>query len=329
MTSLAPALQAFFTERLVSQRDASPNTIAGYKQAFLLLVPFASARCGKAPSQLGIGDLDAPVISAFLASLEKERGNSPATRNNRLAAIHSMFAYTALHYPEHAATAQRVLAIPAKRTRRTIVTYLTADEADAVLAACDQDTWTGRRDHAMLALTLQTGLRISELASLTRQDVVLTAGAHVHTIGKGRKERRTPLVPAVKKVLKAWLAGHPGDPGDPLFPGTTGRRLSRDAIERRLALAVTTATEKCPSLAGKHVTMHTLRHSAAMRLLEAGNDITVIALWLGHEQTSTTNVYLHADMTIKQKAIDKARPPAAKPGRYQPADALLAFLESL
>lgn len=329
MTSLAPALQAFFTERLVSQRDASPNTIAGYKQAFLLLVPFASARCGKAPSQLSIDDLDAPVISAFLASLEKERGNSPATRNNRLAAIHSMFAYIALHYPEHAATAQRVLAIPAKRTRRTIVTYLTADEADAVLAACDQGAWTGRRDHAMLALTLQAGLRISELASLTRQDVVLTAGAHVHTIGKGRKERRTPLVPAVKKVLKAWLAGHPGDPCDPLFPGTTGRRLSRDAIERRLALAVTTATKKCPSLAGKRVTMHTLRHSAAMRLLEAGNDITVIALWLGHEQTSTTNVYLHADMTIKQKAIDKARPPAAKPGRYQPADALLAFLESL
>jgi site-specific recombinase XerC len=329
MTTLAPALQAYFTERLVSQRAASPNTIAGYKQTFRLLLPFASARCGRAPSQLSIDDLDAPVISAFLAHLEKERGNSPATRNNRLAAVHSMFAYIALHYPEHAATAQRVLAIPAKRTRRAIVTYLTADEADAVVAACDQGTWTGRRDHAMLALTLQAGLRISELASLTRQDIVLTAGAHVHTIGKGRKERRTPLVPAVKAVLKAWLAAHPGAPGDPLFPGTTGRRLSRDAIERRLALAVTAAIEKCPSLAAKRVTMHTLRHSAAMRLLEAGNDITVIALWLGHEQTSTTNIYLHADMTIKQKAIDKARPPAAKPGRYQPSDSLLAFLESL
>jgi site-specific recombinase XerC len=329
MTSLAPALQAFFTERLISQQAASPNTIAGYKQAFRLLLPFASARCGKAPSQLSIDDLDAPVISAFLAHLEKQRGNSPATRNSRLAAVHSMFAYIALHHPEHAATAQRVLAIPAKRTRRTIVTYLTADEADVVLAACDQGTWTGRRDHAMLALTLQAGLRISELASLTRQDIVLAAGAHVHTTGKGRKERRTPLVPAVKAVLKSWLAAHPGSPSDPLFPGTTGRRLSRDAIERRLALAVTAAADKCPSLAAKHVTMHTLRHSAAMRLLEAGNDITVIALWLGHEQTSTTNIYLHADMTMKQKAIDKARPPAATPGRYQPPDALLAFLESL
>jgi len=329
MTTLAPALQAFFTERLISQRDASPNTIAGYRQTFRMLLPFASARLGKAPSQLSIDDLDAPLVSAFLAHLENDRGCSPATRNNRLAAIHSMFAYVALHYPEHAATAQRVLAIPAKRTQRAIVTYLTGDEADAVLAACDQGTWTGRRDHAMLALALQAGLRISELAALTRQDIVLTAGAHVHTIGKGRKERRTPLVPVVKKVLKAWLASHPGTPGDPLFPGTTGRRLSRDAIERRLARAVTTAATTCPSLACKHVTMHTLRHSAAMRLLEAGNDITVIALWLGHEQTSTTNIYLHADMTIKQKAIDKARPPAAKPGRYQPTDTLLAFLESL
>jgi integrase/recombinase XerD len=248
MTTLAPALQAFFTERLVSQRAASPNTIAGYKQTFRLLLCFASARCGRAPSQLSIDDLDAPMISAFLSHLEKDRGNSPSTRNNRLAAVHSMFAYVALHYPEHAATAQRVLAIPAKRTRRTIVTYLTSGEADAVLAACDQDAWTGRRDHAMLALALQAGLRISELASLTRQDIVLTAGAHVHTIGKGRKERRTPLVPAVKKVLKSWLAAHPGAPGDPLFPGSAGRRLSRDAIERRLALAVTAATEKCPSL---------------------------------------------------------------------------------
>ena len=233
MTTLAPALQAYFTERLISQRAASPNTIAGYKQTFRLLLPFASARCGKAPSQLGIDDLDAPLISAFLAHLENERGNSPATRNNRLAAIHSMFAYIALHHPEHAATAQRVLAIPAKRTQRNIVTYLTADEADALLAACGQGTWTGRRDHAMLALAVQAGLRISELASLTRQDIVLTAGAHVHTIGKGRKERRTPLVPAVKAVLKAWLSAHHGSPADPLFPGTTGRRLSRDAIERR------------------------------------------------------------------------------------------------
>jgi len=329
MTTLAPALQAYFTERLISQRAASPNTIAGYRQTFRLLLAFASARCGRTPSQLGIDDLDAPLISAFLTHLQSERGNSTATRNNRLAAIHSLFGYIALHHPEHAATAQRVLAIPAKRAQRNLVTYLTGEEADALLAACDQETWTGRRDHAMLALTVQAGVRISELASLTRQDIVLAAGAHVHTIGKGRKERRTPLIPAVKSVLKAWLAGHPGSPGDPLFPGTTGRRLSRDAIEHRLARTVTTAAANCPSLAAKRVTMHTLRHTAAMRLLEAGNDITVIALWLGHEQIATTNIYLHADMTIKQRAIDKARPPATTPGRYQPRDTLLAFLESL
>jgi integrase/recombinase XerD len=329
MTTLAPALQAYFTERLISQRAASPNTIAGYKQTFRLLLAFASARCGKTPSQLGIDDLDAPLISAFLAHLESDRGNSPATRNNRLAAVHSLFSYIALLHPEHAATVQRVLAIPPKRTQRNIVTYLTGEEADALLAACDQQAWTGRRDHAMLALAIQAGLRISEIASLTRQDITLTAGAHVHTVGKGRKERRTPLVPAVKAVLKSWLAERPGSPGDPLFPGTTGRRLSRDAIEHRLALAAAAAAEKCPSLQAKRVTMHTLRHTAAMRLLEAGNDITVIALWLGHEQIATTNIYLHADMTIKQQAIDKARPPAATPGRYQPPDTLLAFLESL
>jgi integrase/recombinase XerD len=329
MTTLAPALQAYFTERLISQRAASPNTIAGYKQTFRLLLAFASARCGKTPSQLGIDDLDAPLISAFLAHLESDRGNSPATRNNRLAAVHSLFSYIALLHPEHAATVQRVLAIPPKRTQRNIVTYLTGEEADALLAACDQQAWTGRRDHAMLALAIQAGLRISEIASLTRQDITLTAGAHVHTVGKGRKERRTPLVPAVKAVLKSWLAERPGSPGDPLFPGTTGRRLSRDAIEHRVALAAAAAAEKCPSLQAKRVTMHTLRHTAAMRLLEAGNDITVIALWLGHEQIATTNIYLHADMTIKQQAIDKARPPAATPGRYQPPDTLLAFLESL
>jgi integrase/recombinase XerD len=329
MTTLAPALQAYFTERLISQRAASPNTIAAYKQTFRLLLAFASARCGKTPSQLGIDDLDAPLISAFLAHLESDRGNSPATRNNRLAAIHSLFSYIAPHHPEHAATAQRVLAIPPKRAQRNIVTYLTEEEANALLGACDQRTWTGRRDHAMLALAIQAGLRISEIASLTRQDITLTAGAHVHTVGKGRKERRTPLVPAVKAVLKSWLTERPGPPGAPLFPGTTGHRLSRDAIERRLARALAAAAQKCPSLRAKRVTMHTLRHTAAMRLLEAGNDITVIALWLGHEQIATTNIYLHADMTIKQQAIDKARPPAATPGRYRPPDELLAFLESL
>jgi integrase/recombinase XerD len=329
MSALAPALQSYFTERLVAQRGASPNTIAAYCLAFRLLLRFASKRTGKPPSELDIAQLDAPLIAAFLDHLEKARGNSVPTRNNRLAAIHSLFAYLALHHPEHAASIQRVLAIPHKRTERNLVTYLTESEVDALLAACDQTSWTGRRDHAMLALTIQAGLRISELAALTCADITLTTGANVHCVGKGRKERRTPLVPATRKVLKAWLKERDGAPSDPLFPTTTGKHPSRDAIERRLARHLAVAGETCPSLKTKRVTMHTLRHTAAMRLLLAGNDVTVIALWLGHEQLSTTNVYLHADMTHKQQAIDRAKPLDAKPGRYRPPDTLLKFLEDL
>jgi integrase/recombinase XerD len=329
MSALAPAMQAYFTDRLQTQRGASSNTIAAYCQTFRLLLAFAAKRTGTQPSELDIDQLDAPLISAFLNHLETARGNSVRTRNNRLAAIHSLFAYLALRHPEHAASVQRVLAIPHKRTERNLVTYLTEPEADALLGACDQTTWTGRRDHAMFVLTIQAGLRISELAGLACADITLATGANVHTIGKGRKERRTPLVPATRKVLKAWLKERGGAPTDPLFPTTTGKHLSRDAIERRLARHLTIAAESCPSIKTKHVTMHTLRHAAAMRLLMAGNDVTVIALWLGHEQISTTNIYLHADMTHKQQAIDRAKPLDAKPGRYRPPDTLLKFLEDL
>jgi integrase/recombinase XerD len=329
MSALAPPLQAYFTDRLISQRAASPNTIGAYKLTFRLLLAFACERTGKTPSALDIAELDAPLIAAFLDHLEHDRHNHPTTRNNRLAAIHSLFGYLALHHPEHAASIQRVLAIPAKRTQHNLLTYLTEDEVDALLGVCDQSIWTGRRDHAMFALTIQTGLRISELARLACQDVTLTTGAHVHTVGKGRKERRTPLVPTTRAVPKAWLDERSGTAADPLFPTTTGNHLSRDAIERRLALAVAAARVDCPSLKTKRITMHTLRHTAAMRLLLAGNDVTVIALWLGHEQISTTNLYLHADLTHKQRAIDRTTPIAAKPGRYRPPDALLAFLEGL
>jgi integrase/recombinase XerD len=329
MTALAPTLQAYFTDRLIGQRAASPNTIDAYRLTLRLLLGFAAQRTGTAPSRLDIAELDAPLIAAFLDYLERERGNTAQTRNNRLAAIHSLYAYIALHHPEHAASVQRVLAIPHKRTERNLLTYLTEPEVDALLAACDQSIWTGRRDHAMLALAIQTGLRISELAALACADVTLTSGANVHTIGKGRKHRRTPLIPATKTLLKAWLAERAGAPTDPLFPTITGKRLSRDAIERRLARHLTAASATCPSIDSKHVTMHSLRHTAAMRLLLAGNDVTVIALWLGHEQLSSTNAYLHADMTHKQEAIDRATPLAAKPGRYRPPDPLLAFLESL
>ena len=329
MSLLAPALQTYFTQRLISQRAASPNTISAYKFTFRLLLRFASKQTGKPPSRLDIDDLDSSLITAFLGHLEHDRHNQPATRNQRLAAIHSLFAYLALGHPEHAGTIQRVLAIPPKRAGHKILTYLTDTEVDALLAACDQTTWTGRRDHTMFALTIQTGLRISELAGLTRQDIVLATGANVHTIGKGRKERRTPLTPAIQTMLKAWLTENPASPDSPLFATTTGKRLSRDAIEHRLAHNISRAAQACQSLVVKHITTHTLRHTAAMRLLHAGNDITIIALWLGHEQIATTNGYLHADMTNKQRAIDRTTPIGTKPGRYQPPDPLLTFLEAL
>jgi integrase/recombinase XerD len=329
MSLLAPSLQAFFTDRLLTQRQASPNTIAAYRHTFQLLLRFATDRTGTPPSELDITQLDAPLIASFLEHLEHDRHNTIQTPNNRLAAIHSLFAYLALHHPEHANTIQRVLAIPHKRTTKNLLTYLTEPEVDTLLAACDQSTWTGRRDHAMLALTIQTGLRISELVALTRQDITLGTGANVHTIGKRRKARRTPLTPPIRTILAAWPKERAGNPGDPLFPSRTGTQLSRDTIEHRLAHHLAAAARDRPSLTNKHITMHTLRHTAAMRLLLAGNDITVIALWLGHEQITTTNIYLHANMTHKQKALDRTKPIAAKPGRYRPTDSLLAFLEAL
>ena len=329
MSFVAPSLQAFFTDRLLTQRQASPNTIAAYRHTFQLLLRFATDQTGTPPSELDIAQLDAPMIASFLDHLEHDRHNTIQTRNNRLAAIHSLFAHLALLHPEHADTIQRVLAIPHKRTTKNLLTYLTEPEVNALLAACDQTTPTGRRDHAMLALTIQTGLRISELIALTRRDITLGTGANVHTIGKGRKARRTPLTPPIRRILTAWLKERAGSPDDPLFPTRTGTRLSRDAIEHRLAHHLKTVAGNCPSITDKHITMHTLRHTAAMRLLLAGNDITVIALWLGHEQITTTQIYLHADMTHKQQAIDRTKPITAKPGRYQPTDTLLAFLEAL
>ena len=329
MTALAPTLQAFFTDRLIRQRHASGQTIAAYRDTWRLLLAFAATRTGKQPGQLGIDDLDAPLIADFLDHLERDRGNTPRTRNARLAAIHSMFGYAALQHPEHAQTIARVLAIPPKRFDKALVTWLTEDELGALLAAPDKATWAGRRDHTMITLAAQTGLRISELTGLTCGDVHLGAGAHVSCHGKGRKERITPLAKPVITVLRAWLAERGSQPGAPLFPNRTGGRLSRDAVEKRLAQHVTTATGQCPSLKTKNVTAHTLRHTAAMRLLHAGVDTSVIALWLGHEQAETTQIYLHADLELKEKALARTTPPDVKPGRYQPPDQLLAFLEAL
>jgi len=329
VTDLAPTLQAFFTDRLGRQRHASGQTVAAYRDAWRLLLAFAAERTGKQPGKLGFADLDAPLIGDFLDHLERSRGNGPRTRNARLAAIRSLFAYAALRHPEHAETIARVLAIPAKKFDRALVTWLTEPEVDALLAAPDKATWAGRRDHAMLALDAQTGLRVSELTSLTCGDVHLGSGPHVSCHGKGRKERITPLTKATVAVLRAWLAERHGEPQQPLFPNRTGGLLSRDAVEKRLARHLTAACCDCPSLKAKNVTAHTLRHTAAMRLLHAGVDTSVIALWLGHEQAETTQIYLHADLGLKEKALARTTPANTKPGRYHPSDQLIAFLESL
>jgi len=329
MTALAPLLQAFFTDRLAAQRHASAHTVLSYRDAFRLLLDYAAGATGKTPSALDIADLDAVLIASFLDHLEHDRHNSARTRNNRLAAIHSLFSYAALHHPEHADTISRVLAIPVKRYDRTMLTWLTETEVDALLAAPDRSTWTGRRDHALLVLAVQTGLRISELISLTRADAHLGGGAHVHCMGKGRKQRATPLTKHTVAVLRTWLDEQPGPPTAPLFPTRTGNALSRDAVEHRLASYHAIASSNCSSLQGRHITMHTLRHTAAMRLLQSGTDIAVIALWLGHEQLATVQIYLHADMEQKERALDRLTPPGTRPGRYQPPDPLLTFLQQL
>jgi integrase/recombinase XerD len=329
MTALAPTLQAFFTDRLARQRHASPHTISAYRDAWRLLLSYAARRTGKQPSLLDLADLDAPLISTFLDDLEQRRGNSARTRNARLAAIHSLFRYAALRHPEHARTIARVLAIPPKRHDKALVTWLTEPELAALLAAPDRSAWTGRRDHALILLAAQTGLRVSELTSLTISDVRLGTGAHVCCTGKGRKQRITPLTTATAAVLRTWLAERGGQPQQPLFPTRTGGRLSRDAVEHRIARHTAAAAGQCPSLGRKTITAHTLRHTAAMRLLHAGTDTTVIALWLGHEQTETTQIYLHADLSLKEQALARTKPPHAKPGRYRPPDKLLAFLETL
>jgi integrase/recombinase XerD len=329
MSTLAPTLQAFFTDRLRRQRKASDHTVAAYRDACKLLLAFAQQHTGKTPTQLDLADLDATLISAFLDHLEQERGNSVRTRNARLAAIHSLFRFAALTHPQDAVVIARVLAIPPKRFDHTLVSYLTEPETDALLAAPDQATWTGRRDHALLMVAAQTGLRVSELTSLTRADAHLGTGAHVSTVGKGRKQRITPLTPETVAILRTWLAEHRALPADPLFPTRRGGRLSPDAVERRLTKHAATAALTCPTLAEKKVSPHVLRHTAAMRLLNAGVDATVIALWLGHENVATTQIYIHADLALKERALARTTPAGTTPGRYQPTDAIIAFLEGL
>jgi integrase/recombinase XerD len=330
VTAVAPLLEAFFTERLIGQRNASPHTIASYRDAWCLLLRFAHARTGNAPHQLALEDLDAALIGAFLNHLEAERGASVRTRNARLTAIRSLFNFAAYRHPEHAALIQRVLAIPPKRSTKAVVTYLDDNEIQALLDAPDRSTWIGRRDHALLMLAVETGMRVSELTGLSCDAIHLGTGAHVRCHGKGRKERVTPLRRDTRTLIRGWIDERDGAPGDPLFPGPAGRPLTRDAVRRLVERHLTTATKSCPSLRTKNVTPHTLRHSCAMNLLRHDVDPATIALILGHEDIRTTyGVYLHADLRLKEKAIARTAPLNTKKGRYRPTDRLLAFLEAL
>ena len=330
MSALAPLLEAFFLERLSRQRRASPNTIASYRDTFRLLLRFAEKEVRKKPSDLLLPDLKAPMITAFLDSVETERNNSPRSRNARLAAIRAFFHYAATEAPEHSALIQRALAIPQKRFDRKTVQFLTQQETDALLAAPDTSCWIGRRDHALLLLAEQTGLRVSEITRLRRADVELEGlGTHVCCMGKGRKERATPLRKETVAVLRAWLREQPGQPTDPLFPSQRGGFMSRDAVEKRVHHHTSKAAACCPSLAKKRVSPHVLRHTRAVRMLEAGIDSAVIALWLGHESVETTHVYLAADLAAKERALAKTAPSVAAVRRYRPPDRLLAFLSGL
>jgi integrase/recombinase XerD len=328
--STLPALhQRFFTDRLCTQMEASPHTIAGYRDTFRLLLRFASEQRGRVPTKLGIEDLDADLIGDFLLHVETIRRNGARSRNTRLAAIRSFFRYVAMSEPAWLLHCQRILAMPSKRYIKRTVTFLDAGEITALLAVPDRSTWTGRRDHVLLLVALQTGLRASELIGLRCKDVVLSAGAHIRCVGKGRKERCTPLRRDTVNALETWLKERQGDADQPLFPSIRGDWLSRDALEHLVRKHSQTASRSCLSLVGKHVSPHTLRHSTAMELLQNGVDQSVIALWLGHESIETTQIYLHADMRMKEKALSRIVAPAGSPGRYRPDDQLLAFLEAL
>lgn len=327
--NLPALLQRFFTDRLRAQLGASPHTVASYRDTFRLLLVFATKRLRRPPSRMRVEDLDVAFVGRFLDHIERDRANTVATRNTRLAAVRSFFRFVAFTEPACSLQCQRVLAIPIKRHERHPVEFLTEHEATALVGAPNLQTWIGRRDRVLLLIATQTGLRNTEIRFLRRRDVDLCGGAHVRCTGKGRKTRCTPLRRDVAAILGAWLAERDEGPDEPVFPSSRGGFLSADALQRLVERHVATATAACPSLANRSITPHTLRHTAAMTLLRRGVDQTVIALWLGHESIETTQIYLHADMRLKERALGRADPRGAAPARFRPKDRLLAFLESL
>lgn len=322
-------LQGFFTDRLMRQLHVSGHTVASYRDTFQLLLRYIEHRYRKQPSAVTFDALDADCILGFLDDLEQSRGNSARTRNARLSAIHSLFTYAALQAPQHMATIQQVLAIPMKTTGQRAIDFLDELEVEALLRGPDPGTWIGRRDHALLATAIETGLRASELVGLRRRDVVLGRGSHVRCEGKGRKERCIPIRAALRAELRSWIAKLPAGPDEPVFPTSRGAPLGRDGLEYTLAKYVAATRARCPSLATKHVTSHVLRHTCAMNLLRAGVDLSVIALWLGHQSPATTMVYLHSDVELKRRVMEKTSGPTLRFGKYHAGDRLLTFLKDL
>jgi integrase/recombinase XerD len=327
--SFASLLQDFFCQRLVLQKCVSARTVASYRDTFRLLLRYAEVRTKKCAATLAMADLDAPLILAFLDHLEKERGNSVRTRNVRLAAIRSFLHYAAHRDPISLPIVGRVLAIPTKRFDQPVLGFLSRAEMEAVIAAPDRSTWSGDRDQVMFTTFYNTGARVSEIIGLHRTDVDLDGAARVRIHGKGRKQRVVPLWSSTARRLKDWIARTQHGPEAPLFPNRDGRPLSRSGVEKRLRLAVIRASEMCPSLVGRRISPHTLRHTTAMHLLQSGVDMTVIALWLGHETPTTTHLYVEADLTMKEEALRKVIEPPRSALRYQANDRLLAFLDGL
>jgi site-specific recombinase XerD len=332
--SLHPAIgqlvQDFFCKNLINQRNVSPRTVTAYRDTFRLLLQYASKQQGKQPVDLTLDDLNAATIARFLDHLEKDRNNSIRTRNLRLAAIRSFMHYAAYQEPAALSLIQRVLAIPQKRFHRPVLGFLSREEIEAILDAPDPSTWSGRRDRVLFATLYNTGARVSEIISLLVSDLTLDRSSSVRINGKGRKQRMVPLWKSTATRLREWLKSIPHDLESILFPNRFGKALTASGVEYRLKALIKKASQACSTLKERRrISPHTIRHSTATHLLQAGVDLSVISLWLGHEEMSTTHLYLAADLKMKERALKKLEETPTRPLRYQAGDKLLRFLEGL